>query len=98
MLIHGQDIRIPLRLATNRPIDPWRVALELVVTPKARRVFGLLPLDGVRLAATDLDWTYGSGDEVRGPAIALALTIMGRNARVEDLSGPGVPRLTTPMT
>lgn len=98
VLIHGQDIRIPLGLASDRPIDPWRVVLELLVTARARRVFGLLPPDGFRFAATDLDWTYGMGDEVSGPAIALALVIMRRNARVGDLAGPGVPRLTAHLT
>jgi uncharacterized protein (TIGR03083 family) len=94
VLIHGQDIRIPLGLATNGPIDPWRVALELLVTARARRVFGLLPPDGFRFVAIDADWTHGSGEEVSGPAIALALAIMRRAARVGDLAGAGVPRLT----
>jgi uncharacterized protein (TIGR03083 family) len=98
VLIHGQDIRIPLGLATNGPIDSWRVVLELLVTPRARRAFRALPPDGFRFAATDLDWTYGMGDDVRGPAIALALAIMRRNARVGDLAGPGVPRLTARIT
>jgi uncharacterized protein (TIGR03083 family) len=98
VLIHGQDIRIPLGLATDGPIDSWRVALEVGVTSRARRVFGLWPLDGLRFAATDLDWTYGNGDQVSGPAIALALALGGRDARVGDLAGPGVPRLTSRIT
>lgn len=95
VLVHGQDIRIPLGLSTDGPSDSWRVALEVGVTSRARRVFGLWSLDGLRFAATDLDWTYGDGDHVSGPAIALALAIGGRDARVGDLSGPGVPRLTS---
>ena len=98
VLIHGQDIRIPLGLATDGPIDSWRVALELLVTSRARRVFGLWSLDDFRFAATDLDWTYGNGDDVSGPAIALALALIGRDARVGDLVGPGVPRLTSHIT
>ena len=91
VLIHGQDIRIPLGLDTPGPIEPWRAVLDFVVTPKARRGFGARTLPAVRIRATDLDWDFGSGDEVSGPAIALALTIMGRRARIEDLSGPGAP-------
>ena len=94
VLVHGQDIRIPLGLVNDRPIDPWRVVLEFLVTPKARRGFAALPTDGLRFVATDLDWSHGSGNEVRGPAIALALAILGRNARIQDLTGPGTTTLT----
>ncbi len=93
VLIHGQDIRIPLGLDTPQPIAPWKAALDFLVTPKARRGFGVPALPAVQLRATDLDWTFGSGEEVSAPAIALALSIMGRRARLEDLVGPGAPRL-----
>ena len=93
VLVHGQDIRIPLGLASERPIDPWRVVLEFLVTPKARRGFGAVPPEGLRFVATDLDWNHGVGDEVRGPAVALALAILGRNARLQDLAGPGTATL-----
>jgi uncharacterized protein (TIGR03083 family) len=91
ILIHGQDIRIPLGLDTPGPIEPWRVALDFLVTPKAQRGFSARKLPALRLRATDLDWTHGSGEEVSGPAIALALAIMGRKARLRDLTGPGAP-------
>jgi uncharacterized protein (TIGR03083 family) len=93
VLIHGQDIRIPLGLDTPQPIRPWKTALDFLVTPKARRGFGVRALPPVQMSATDLDWTYGNGDEVSGPAIALALAIMRRPARLEDLAGPGASRL-----
>jgi uncharacterized protein (TIGR03083 family) len=93
MLVHGQDIRIPLGLDTPQPIQPWKFALDFLVTPKARRGFGVRALPRVEMRATDLDWTYGSGEEVSGPAIALALAIMGRQARQQDLAGPGASRL-----
>ncbi len=46
----------------------------------------IMPL---RCVASDLDWAHGSGEEVRGPAAALALAMSGRTARLEELSGPG---------
>jgi uncharacterized protein (TIGR03083 family) len=95
VLIHGQDIRIPLGLDTPQPIQPWKAALDFLVSPKARRGFGVRALPPVEMRATDLDWKYGSGDEVSGPAIALALAIMGRRARLEDLAGPGTSKLVT---
>jgi hypothetical protein len=97
VLVHGQDIRIPLGLACDRPIEPWRVVLDLAVTPKVRRVFGNVSPDGLRFIATDLDWSHGTGDEINGPAIALALAISHRDARMQDLTGPGLPTLTDRM-
>jgi hypothetical protein len=50
-------------------------------------------LQGFHFVASDIDWSHGTGDEVRGPAVALALAMMGRKARLEDLAGPGASRL-----
>jgi hypothetical protein len=36
---------------------------------------------GIRFAATDLDWTSGSGELVSGAANDLALTVAGRGKR-----------------
>ena len=98
VLIHGQDIRIPLGLETPGPVEPWKGVLDLLVTQKARRGFLARPLPAVRMRATDLAWEHGSGDKVSGPAMALALTIMGRKALVEDLTGPGAPELASMTT
>jgi uncharacterized protein (TIGR03083 family) len=93
ILVHGQDIRVPLGLPTDPAVDPWRTSLEFLVLPKARRGFAPRSLRGLRLTATDCEWSHGSGDEVAGPAIALALTVLGRTARVGDLTGAGAQRL-----
>jgi hypothetical protein len=50
-------------------------------------------LDGLALAATDQDWTWGTGTEVRGPSEAVAMAVSGRVVALEDLSGPGVQAL-----
>jgi hypothetical protein len=46
-------------------------------------------LRGVRLVATDVEWTAGSGAEVTGPIDALLLLLTGRVAAA-------LPRLTGP--
>jgi uncharacterized protein (TIGR03083 family) len=89
VLVHGQDVRIPRRLADHRPVEPWGVALTFLVTPLARRGFVSRPLTAVQWVASDLDWTHGSGPQVQGPAAALALAMMGRDARLDSLTGPG---------
>jgi hypothetical protein len=49
----------------------------------------------LRFSATDLGWSLGEGAgyEVSGPAIALALALLGRPALVDQLEGPGMPAL-----
>ena len=34
----------------------------------------------MRMVATDVDWAYGSGDEVRAPIQSHLLTLTGRQA------------------
>jgi uncharacterized protein (TIGR03083 family) len=89
ILVHSQDMRIPLGVPDDRPVEPWRGVLDFLVTSKARRGFVSKRLPNLRYVATDLDWSHGAGEELTGPAKALALTMLGRPARVDELSGPG---------
>lgn len=93
VLVHGQDIRIPLGLDDISATESWAAALDFLVLPKARRGFVSRSLQGFWFVASDVDWTHGVGDEVRGPAVALALAMMGRTVRLDDLTGPGLSRL-----
>ncbi|MGB6456796.1 MAG: maleylpyruvate isomerase family mycothiol-dependent enzyme [Streptosporangiaceae bacterium] len=90
VLLHGEDMRVPLGIADGRPAERWHGALDLLLSPKGRRGFAAKGLPPLRYVATDTEWAYGRGDEVRGPAVALALTISGRPARLGELSGPGL--------
>ncbi len=36
------------------------------------------PLPGARLVATDIEWTRGAGEEIRGPVAVLLLLVTGR--------------------
>jgi hypothetical protein len=45
---------------------------------------------GLRLVATDLDWSHGSGPEVRGPGEALMVALAGRPLALAALAGDGV--------
>ncbi len=89
-LLHGEDMRVPLGIADGPPPERWLGALDLLVSPKGRRGFAAKGVPAVRYVATDTEWAYGTGEEVRGPAAALALTISGRPARLSELSGPGL--------
>lgn len=91
-LIHQQDIRRPLGLLRTIPEVRLRVALNYArispVVGGARRTRGL------RLVATDMDWSAGRGPEVRGTGEGLLLAMTGRRSTiVPELHGPGLPLL-----
>jgi uncharacterized protein (TIGR03083 family) len=90
VLLHGEDMRVPLGIADDRPAERWQGALNLLLSPKGRRGFAAKGVPTLRYVATDTEWVHGSGDEIRGPAGALALTVSGRPARLGELSGPGL--------
>ncbi|MFD9892397.1 maleylpyruvate isomerase family mycothiol-dependent enzyme [Amycolatopsis sp. NPDC059027] len=88
MLVHGQDIAIPLGRPRAMPPAAARAATERAWT----RGFPFHPqrkLAGYRLRATDVDWSGGEGALVEGPISALLLLVTGRKALVGQLSGPG---------
>ncbi|MEX5713212.1 maleylpyruvate isomerase family mycothiol-dependent enzyme [Parafrankia sp. FMc6] len=93
VLVHVQDIAIPLGRTWPTPLDAARAAAERVWTMGwpfwARR-----RLRGVRLTATDSDWTVGDGADVRGSTSALLLLLTGRTATLPELTGDGVALLT----
>jgi hypothetical protein len=52
-------------------------------------------LRGVRLFATDTDWSAGAGPELHGPIGMLLLLLTGRTSTaLPHLSGPGLLTLT----
>jgi uncharacterized protein (TIGR03083 family) len=90
-LIHHQDIRRSLGMP--RVIAPERLRVGLPFALIAPPIGAFRRARGLRLIATDLDWTSGRGPEVRGPGEALLLAIAGRRAATSELSGPGRPIL-----
>ncbi|MEU8246682.1 maleylpyruvate isomerase family mycothiol-dependent enzyme [Nonomuraea sp. NPDC048916] len=93
-LVHGQDIAVPLGIKRPMPLEPARAA----ATHIWERGFPFHPqrrLRGLRLVATDIDWTAGEGDPVQGPIQALLLLLSGRPAALPDLSGTGTTALTS---
>jgi hypothetical protein len=49
--------------------------------------------EGLRLIATDVDWSSGQGPEVRGTGEAVLLAITGRPVALDELTGDGVDTL-----
>ncbi len=95
ILVHAQDIAIPLGRCLDTPQDAAATAASRVLSmrwppplPSARKVAGF------RLTATDTCWTAGEGPEVKGPMVALLLLCCGRLAAVAQLSGDGATELS----
>jgi uncharacterized protein (TIGR03083 family) len=89
-VIHGLDITVALDLDRRPP--PARVGLVLGSLKPAQLKFFGVDLTGVQLRATDLDWSYGSGDPVRGRAQDLLLLACGRRLPPGRLQGAAADR------
>lgn len=89
--IHHQDIRRALDLPRTIPGNQLVAVLDFSLTAPT------LPSKdnrrGLRLVATDLDWSIGEGPEVAGPAEALLMAVAGRPHALADLGGEGLPTL-----
>ena len=90
-VIHHQDIRRPLGLPRSVPPDRLRFVLDFAVTSPALPARRLRR--GLRLVATDFDWSKGQGSEVRGPAESLLMASCGRRGVSAELTGEGQPVL-----
>ncbi|MBN9747599.1 maleylpyruvate isomerase family mycothiol-dependent enzyme [Amycolatopsis sp. A1MSW2902] len=88
-VVHGEDIRRPLGIHHEYPIDTltavarYYLGSDLVVLAKGR-------VRGLRLEATDSDFSGGSGPLVSGPTLALIMAMTGRSRFLDDLDGDGV--------
>lgn len=91
-IIHAEDIRRPLGIAHEYPtaavvrVADFYKGSNLIVGAKKR-------IAGLRLRATDANWSTGDGPEISGPILALALVMTGRAPALTDLSGAGVAQL-----
>lgn len=91
-VVHGEDVRRPLGLTRDHPAEVvdavarYYAGTDQVVVAR-RRVRGL------RLVATDGDFTAGAGPEVSGTTLALVMAMTGRAVYCDELTGPGVGTL-----
>ena len=85
-VIHQLDIVEAVPLARRVPEDRMARVLGILTEAGAPDVFGT-DLSGVQLRADDLDWSYGSGEVVSGPAQVLALVVCGRKVPASRLRG-----------
>ncbi|OBA69070.1 DinB family protein [Mycobacterium sp. 1554424.7] len=94
--VHHQDIR--RSLGRPRTVPPDRLQRVLGLVPGNPRLGAGRRIRGLRLRATDVDWTHGRGPEVSGAGEALLMAMTGRPAALAELSGPGRDTLARRLT
>jgi uncharacterized protein (TIGR03083 family) len=88
VVIHGQDMCRPLGLRRDLP-EAHLVPVADFVKDDVH-IFGTKRrIAGLKLTATDMQWSHGRGPEVAGPAEALVMMMAGRVVALDDLDGDG---------
>ncbi|WP_367320712.1 maleylpyruvate isomerase family mycothiol-dependent enzyme [Streptomyces sp. HUAS ZL42] len=82
VLVHGQDIALALGRTREMRPEAARDAADRVWT--MRMPPRPWPLPHVRLVATDIEWSRGQGEDVRGPIAALLLLLTGREEAARE--------------
>jgi len=94
-LLHHQDIVRPLGI--TRAMAPEAAA---VAADRVRRLSFLMGsrrlVRSVRMVATDIEWTRGSGPTITGPIQELLMLCSGREADRSLVAGDGLAAVPTP--
>ena len=97
VLVHGQDIAVPLGIERPMPLDAAATSATRVWDcpwPLSRAFRTRSRLHGLQLVADDVEWSVGAGPRVEGPVAALLLVLTGRSRAVlHRLRGPGTEGL-----
>ena len=93
-IVHSEDIRRPLGIRHAYPTDAvvqtanFFKGSNLIIGTKRR-------IAGLKLRATDAEWSTGDGPEVTGPMLALLMAMTGRKPAAGELTGDGVETLVS---
>jgi uncharacterized protein (TIGR03083 family) len=92
VMVHGEDIRRAVGARGEHPAEHLTTLAESYKKTGAP-LRAKKRLEGLKVTATDLDWTSGEGPEVRGPCMSLILAMVGRADALADCEGDGVGTL-----
>jgi|SRR5215469_2334443 len=90
-VIHGLDIAWPLGLAYEIPELATTAVLDALTATGSQSLFGF-PLEGIRVAATDVSWSAGEGAELTGRSRDLVPLLAGRAVPRTLFHGEGAAR------
>ncbi len=91
VVIHSLDVTVPLGAARLAPDATMRVILDDLTSGGVHEHFGI-DIEGRLLQASDVGWTYGSGQVLRGTAEDLALALCGRSVPSGRIDGAPLRR------
>lgn len=89
VMVHGEDIRRPLGGIGEHPAEHL-VTLADRYKRTGTPLRAKKRIAGLRLRASDVDWSTGDGPEVNGPCMSLILAMVGRRSALTDCKGEGV--------
>jgi uncharacterized protein (TIGR03083 family) len=92
VMVHGEDIRRALGHTGEHPPEHVATLAELFKKAGAP-VRAKQRLAGLKVRATDVDWSTGDGPLVEGPGMSVLLALTGREAALADCTGDGVETL-----
>jgi len=90
-VIHGLDMCWPLGIEYDIPSRALTFVLDSLTSQGSHSLFGF-PLQGIKVAATDLGWSAGAGPELAGSGRDLLPLLAGRRIPRERFTGDGVAR------
>lgn len=89
VMVHGEDIRRALGTRGDHAPEHLTTLADLYKKTGAP-LKGKKRVPGLKLVATDLEWSSGEGPEVRGPCMSLIMAMVGRERALDDCDGEGV--------
>jgi uncharacterized protein (TIGR03083 family) len=92
-VIHGLDITWPAQAEYPIPESALTAVLDSIISPGSETHFGV-PIKGVRISATDLEWTRGDGAPLAGRARDLVLLLAARRMPRDRFDGAGLAVVT----
>ena len=92
IMVHGEDIRRAQGTPGEHPAEHL-VLLAEMYKKTGLPLYGKKRVAGLKLKATDVDWSTGDGPEVTGPCMSLIMAMVGRTGALADCDGPGVETL-----
>lgn len=92
IVMHSEDIRRPLGIRVQVPGDAT-VACLAMYSGAGFPLGTKKRIAGLKLTATDVDWSHGAGPEVSGPGQSLLLAMTGRPVGLGELKGNGLDQL-----
>lgn len=97
-IVHGEDIRRPLGITRNYPIEHVVTALQHQLKTSVSMGGGQQRAAALRLVATDSDVDAGTGAEVRGTTLSLLLAVSGRPVDQNEFTGEGAAEFVKRLT